>query len=176
MTRYLEPAEAVRVASTAVSLRRIADRLNIAPDEVFERVTFGLQEYGWDDDRLRAWDEIRAPLHAIVIDPNIELVVKTSDLYYKHKFHLHDSRVITDIRPVLNDERNDIDAAIIKNTFILDYSDGDETDCTLEINLTFEDLKQIRDEIERAISKTEVIQRLSEHRLGVPAIVFGSDW
>ncbi|MGN8096210.1 hypothetical protein [Methylobacterium sp. 22177] len=176
LSAFLEQDEALRVASSAISLRRTADRLQVSVDELLDALTNGLHEAGWSKENLDNWAQILPQLRAIITDSNIELAVKTSDLYYKHRYHVHEARVITDVRPVLNDERTDLEVAIIKNTFMVEYSDGNEDDLYFEVNLSYEDLKRLRGEIERAISKTELIQRLIEKKMNVPSIIYSSEW
>lgn len=173
---FLDESDALRIASTAISLRRIADRVEVSVDEVFDALTNGLLERGWGKDEIARWNEVSETLRKIVTDPHIELVIKTSDLYYKHQYHLHEMRVVTDIRPVLDENRTSIEAAIIKNTFVIEYSDGNEEDKHLQINLSYEDMKRIRNEFDRALSKTELIQGATEKNMNVPAIIFSSGW
>ena len=167
---------AVDLATMCVQLRRTAYRLQIDVSEVLDSITEGLREHDLPPDDLRLWDEVRRPLYGIATDPKIELVVKTSDLYYKHRLHLHEAKILTDTRPVLNDSRDSIEAMILKNTLYLEYSDGNEDDKYIEIVLQIDEIRQLRDELDKAILKTETIKKINEQKIGVPVIVYDAEW
>lgn len=167
---------AVAISKIAVSLRRIADRSENSLDEIMKALVNGLKQAGWSDVDINRWAEVSEPLKRIISEPSIELAIKASDLYYKHIFHMHDLTVTTDIRPVLNEERTAIEAAIVKNHMTIEYSDGEEHEDILEIVLSTADMKRIRDEMDRAIKKSELVKGAVEEKLRVSAIVYGSDW
>lgn len=167
---------AFKVAMMCVQLRRTAYKLQITVHEVLDSITDGLDDHDFSSDELKLWNDVRQSLERIATDPKIELVVKTSDLYYKHRLHLHEAKVLTDTRPVLNDRRDSIEAMILKNTLYLEYSDGSEDDKYIEIVMQIDEIKQLRDELDRAILKTETIRRINESKIGVPVIVYDAEW
>ena len=175
LSKVLNENNAVEVSAWAVQLRRIADRRQNSVDEVLTALVEGLEEYGWSAADIAKLKDILPPLRKIITSSNVELVIKSSDLYYLHTYHMHDARIVTDIRPVLSDNRSEIEAAIVKNLFVIRYSDGLEEDKNLEIVLSYEEMKRIRSEFDRALAKTEVIKKLVSEKLNVPTMVYGAE-
>ena len=66
------------------------------------------------------------------------------------------------MKPIFNDMRNDIVGGVIENIFYMTYSDGGEQESNLEISISQDELRRLRQLIDRAITKTDVLQQYLE--------------
>jgi len=176
LSSHLDEKSAVALARVALSLRRFIDKTGCTPAMAFASLREGLKDFGWAEAQMATWDTVSGPLRAIVEDQNIEFATKASDLYYRNAYHIHEMRVVTDIRPVLSEERDRIDGAIIRNTFFLTYSDGDENEKVLELAIARGEMERLRDELDRALKKTVLIDTTIKAALALPSIVYDKEW
>jgi hypothetical protein len=85
-------------------------------------------------------------------------------------------RVVTDIRPILSEQRDKIDGAIVRNTFFLTYSDGEENEKVLELAIARGEMERLREELDRALKKTALVGSTIQDSLAVPSIVYDKEW
>jgi hypothetical protein len=157
LSKYLEKESAARLATHLLSIRRLADRYLISPDKALDVVEEELVEKGWDENKLRQWREIKPVLNSIASVEKIEVVTKASSLYYQRLYHIHDLSIVTEMKPIFNEIRDDVVAAIVENKFYLTYSDGGEEERNLVISISYDELRRLGMLAERAIAKTDAL-------------------
>jgi hypothetical protein len=155
-----------------IALRRYGSKRGVAPDEVLNRLEAGLRHYGWDSEKLGLLTKIRGTIEKILSNESVYLTVKTGELYYDFAAHLHDARIVTDVRPVFDADRDVIKRAIAFSVLKIAYSDQLENEGQLEIVLTLEELEALRIECKRAIKKLNVVSAEIKNKWKIDSLVF----
>ena len=83
----------------------------------------------------------------------MSLLAKASDLSTDFERLFIKAKIITDIRPIFNDERTEILATAVTSTMRLDYITHDGDDGTMSVVLDISDLNMLRDECDKALHK-----------------------
>ncbi len=94
------------------------------------------------------------------------------DLYHDVRYHIHDIRVVTDLKPVFNEARSAIGCFIIHNVLTITYSDPFEGEQQVAITLDMEELGLLKDECERAILKTKTAQAELVGKMHAATIIY----
>jgi hypothetical protein len=93
------------------------------------------------------------PLGDLLTSAPMQRAAKALDLRNAYERILLTSRVVSDIRPIFDDETADsFEAAVVNHTLQLKYSDG-ARDHELHIAVDVDDLKRLREQIDRALKK-----------------------
>jgi hypothetical protein len=85
--------------------------------------------------------------------PSLKLGAKALELFHEHSNIFQEVRIITDIRPVFGQTTSNIEGALIVNCLKIKYFDASGPK-ELYIGVDEDDLKSIKETIERALSKT----------------------
>jgi hypothetical protein len=164
LKNHLTRSEADAVSSFLLGMRRNADRYKSSGADVIGAVTVGLREAGWDEAQLQSWQERQTILAEIIDSPYLKIAAKASTLYYLHSKHIHSMRIITELRPIFDDDRATILSYIIKNQLHLVVSDKNEKEDHYEIPIGIDELQVLQSEIDNAIKKTEGLKNEIEKR------------
>jgi hypothetical protein len=87
----------------------------------------------------------------------INLISKIRSVYSEHEKIFVDSRILTDVRPVFDEDITLIPAALIVHTLKLDYIQDDEKK-TFFVALDDEDIENLRQDLTRAEKKAKLIR------------------
>lgn len=89
---------------------------------------------------------------------SLKLTLKAIDLVSEEDYIFNDSKIITDIRLVFNDEleSNYRSALLVHHLYIEYYKDREQRKIVLALDLA--DLKKLKEHIERAIKKDDIIK------------------
>lgn len=159
LTRTFSKALPSQAASTLAefltSIQRWSQFHEVTPRDVLDALADGFRVDGWTQLDKDSWQTIRSTIEEIVDDRRLIVLTKASDLYYSHQFHLHSFKIISDLRPVLDDRRSEIIAMFCMNTLQITYSDGAENETSAFISLDIEEMIRLKGEIEVAIAKTK---------------------
>ena len=82
------------------------------------------------------------------------------------------ARIITDIRPIFNDDATDIDASVISYTLRLNY-DNPEGNHSLSIAMDESDIEELIQQCNRAFSKAQLSKDRMRNTAGIPTIISG---
>ena len=114
----------------------------------------GLTELGPDSEKLGL------RLASLIAVPTIEVSAKARDLWRANRETLMTARVITDLRPVFSDADGLKPAAgIITHSFVMrvmtsgGISEQSGSEAVHQISLDLDDLRQLKDQIQRALTK-----------------------
>jgi hypothetical protein len=106
----------------------------------------------WSEEELQRWDLVRPGLAELLGSSQISYLVKALELRYDYANLLESSRIITDLRPVYNDDASEIDGLVVSFTLRLGFT-GIDGKHGLSISLDESDVRNLLDECERAIRK-----------------------
>ena len=123
------------------------------------------------EDRRPAFSEL---LLAILGEPVLRRAAKARGLARAHERVLHTSRVLTDWRPVYDEDvSGDPPAAVLVHQLELSVHSSAGESQVIYVSLDDDDLSTLRSDIDRALSKSSSLQSFAEHT-GVPLYVFGA--
>jgi hypothetical protein len=146
----------LRQALSLASLRR---RRELDADEVVAGIRQGLRNAATssDDATLERWSAIEPSFLRLISSAKVETTAKVLDLSYDYANLLQTTRIVTDIRPVFDDEVTRIDGAVVSFTLRLNY-DNIEGSHSLSIAMNQADVESLRQQCERALRKSVLAQ------------------
>lgn len=163
------------LAATAISLQRLARQERVDPGIVLDALTQGLLRFGWDSKKIKKWDSIRSHLVDVIGHEATDVVAKSSDLFFRHAHHIHEIKIISDLRPVFSADRSDVVAFITQNVMSITYSNPHEKEDVLELSIGMDELENLRDEVEAALGKSRKLDELVTDKLRLRNRFYTSD-
>jgi hypothetical protein len=169
MTRAI-PDDAVETASRLlIGLAIIARENFTAQSEFLSALDEAVKSLEWTDDAPR-WEEVRDALAAVLYARDLVLAAKAIDLIFDFEKYCLNSRIITDIRPVFDDERNKIVGGIIMHTLRIEYRGDDGRRRSMSIELDNRDIERLAHSCADASQKMEAAKTLFRDKLTLPTI------
>lgn len=171
-----DPTAAEALFRQVISLRGLIRQTNLTSDEVFEalRETLSSGISQWTAEEVERWEQIEPMLLALFELDVVVLTSKALDLSYEYSHLLQRARILTDLRPVFDQDGTALKGAVIAHTLLLRYDDI-EGEHTLSVAVDEQDILSIQRQCERALKKAVTIQAHLEQTSGMKAIVPGSD-
>lgn len=106
---------------------------------------------------LAKWEALEPTLNRLVASRRVETTAKTLNLAYDYANLLRTTRIVTDVRPVFDNDVTTIDGAVVSFTLRLSY-DNNEGNHGLSIAMNQPDVKALRDQCDRALKKSALAQ------------------
>lgn len=143
------------VMRQALSLASLRRRRKLDADDVLAGIRHGLKtaNTAWDPPPLAKWKELEPSFRDLIASPKVETTAKALDLSYDYANLLQTTRIVTDIRPVFDNEVTRIDGAVVSFTLRMNY-DNLEGNHSLSIAMDQADVESLRDQCDRAIKKS----------------------
>ena len=110
-----------------------------------------------DDTVLAKWGELEPAFVRLLSSRRVETIAKTLNLSYDYANLLQTTRIVTDIRPIFDNEVTSIDGAVVSFTLRLSY-DNNEGNHGLSLAMNQTDVKALRDQCDRALKKGALAQ------------------
>ena len=154
-------ADADILVRQLLSLHGLQRQLNLDSEEIFGGLTSGLQESSGDKSEVARWESVSAIFRELFELPIVRISAKALDLSYQHSHLLQRSQIITDIRPLFDNEATTIQGTIISHKFLLRYDDI-EGEHLLSLAVDEKDLKSLIKQCQRALQKSEVVKKRLE--------------
>ena len=108
----------------------------------------------WTEDEISRWRALEPQLNNLFSLPNVSTIVKALDLAYDYTDLLQDVKILTDIRPVFNEDASGILGALVSFTLRLSL-DGREGRKSLSITVDEKDVEKLKQICDRALKKAE---------------------
>lgn len=167
---------AENIVRQVLSLLGLQRQRNLKIDDIFEGLLFGIEhaEKSWSRDDILAWDAVAPAFRDLLVHPRVRVVVKSLDLSFEYANLLQSARIVTDIRPVYDDNFDSpkIEAAVVSYTLRLRYTSSDE-DQSLSIALDEDDVVELLRQCQRARTKALMARELVQGKAGIPTIISG---
>ena len=140
-------------------------RRNLSADQLIEDVRRALNAAEDDKSRqiLDQWHGVAERLQRLLgVDQALSISAKALDVLFQNEHTLCTQRVITDLRPVFSAQPGDgVDAAVIVHTLKLTYHQDDgQTLKDIYVAMDGQDLKRLRETLERAEAKAASLRQL----------------
>ena len=153
--RFLAPEDAPLFTRHLIGLGTLCRHRDIPPDAAIDILVRRLRARGWEQADIAKWREREGLLVSIL--KQVTVVAKEVDLSYNYANLLSSAQIITDMRPIYDDDHTAIIGAIIANILRLEYF-SESGRHGLSIALDDRDIRRLQRSCEEALKKTEVAQ------------------
>jgi hypothetical protein len=140
-----------------LSLNGMRRQLNLRSDEVFLGLDSGLRRGGWGQEELAKWESVSGIFKELFDLPIVRLSAKALDLSYQHTHLFERAQIITDIRPVFNDDATEIQGTVVSHKLLLRYHDSMGTH-ELSLAVDKKDIEALIQQCNRALKKSETVK------------------
>ena len=161
------------------SLRGLMARNGFSVEELLLAVDASIERYAldaWKNKSYPKWKAAREPiaaaLRSIPNDSPILIYQKTKELTYAHQFVLTEVNVITDLRPVFDQNAEQVLALVLTHVLMISYQDGSDSR-RIEFALDATDMLKLQRAAERAQKKTALLRKATGEIRTWPLLVAG---
>jgi hypothetical protein len=138
-------------------------KYNVPSSDLLDSVQSGLHAQNVGDATLRNWHECRPVIERMLASAVVRLYAKARDIAFDFERLYARARILTDIRPVYDDERNVIIGTDITQTLRLDYFTSEQEAKSISVALDTLDVEQLKKCCEDALQKADVARKLIEN-------------
>jgi hypothetical protein len=161
------------VVRQALSLHGLVRQGRRSLPDVLEGIRSGIEaDSGWTDEEKEKWQAVEPQFRELVASPAVRLVTTAIDLSYEYANLLRRARILTDIRPLYNNDATEIEGAVVSHTLRLRY-DSIDGNHQLSIAMDELDVRELVKECERALRKATTARHLMKDKVNVPTIISG---
>jgi hypothetical protein len=107
------------------------------------------------------------------MSPAVVLPAKARELAFDFERIYTRARILTDIRPVFDDARNEIMGANVTQTLRLDYTSRNDSSTSLSLALDMSDIEELRKCCKDALRKATISREKIEASWGIEAALPG---
>jgi hypothetical protein len=159
------------VFSIAGSFRRNRS----TPAEFLERLDTTLTGDSKEDQRLSGWAECRPAFQHLLETDSVRIAAKAIDISYDFERVYLAGRLLTSIRPVFDEKREELVGSTIVQTLRVEFIAPNGDQSSISIAMDADDIKQLQGECERALMKAEKARSKIEKDCGIEAIIPGEE-
>lgn len=148
--------------------------MNAGLDGYLDAISSDL-EAAWaaDPSKIERWTRIRPLLAEMLCVDSVRITIKAQDVSYEYANLLQSSRIMTDVRPIFNEEGDEIEGAVVSFTLRLNLLNAGQPK-SLSIALDGIDLHVLLDQCQKACRKAETaLSRFSSKDIGIPLSIVG---
>lgn len=151
--RSNEVQSVMRQLMCLYTIRRMND---LSAKDLLEGLLYSIttSDPSWTEDEISRWRALEPQLENLFSLQNVWTIVKTIDLAYDYTDLLQDAKILTDIRPVFNEDASGILGSIVSFTLRLSLN-GREGRKSLSITIDEKDVEKLKQICERALKKAE---------------------
>lgn len=148
---------AVALCTQLISLDNFRREKKVDAEEVIDSLYGGLEATKLDADVKERLGEIRETLLSLLKSEWIRLPAKALKLSTDFEKLLVSGNVVTDVRPIFDEDRATIVGSIVSQTLKIQYVDraNMQKDVTLHLALDLDDVSNLISELEKAKQKAE---------------------
>ena len=159
-----------------LSLQGLRRRMHLTSEDIFAGLMEGLRPENsqWTDKQYQEWLEVCPLVQQLFNFEVVSLSAKALDLAYEHQELLKRATILTDTRPVFNDDASDIRGMVVSHSLLLSYDDA-EGDHVLSLALDNDDITYLKYECERALKKAATAKAQLQKRAGITTIIPGAE-
>jgi hypothetical protein len=157
------PVEIEGIVKQLLSFYNLMRQQSISVDDLLQSLEQGIKNADatakWSAQEIAEWAALCPQLRKLFTIPSLRIMVKAIDLSYDHSNLFQSARILTDIRPVFDDEASSIVGAIVSYSLRLSYSSS-EGSKNVTIALDDNDIKELIAVCQRAQKKASVSRKL----------------
>jgi hypothetical protein len=149
-----DPLKADIVLRQIMSLYTLKRQRDLSVDDLLDGLQHGIAAGPWTPEQISQWRDLQPKLRILFSLTTVQAVVKVLDLSYDYTNILQNVNILTDIRPIFNEEASIIEAAIVSFTLRL-YFTSLEGSKSLSVALDEEDVNKLLQSCKRALDKAK---------------------
>jgi len=159
----------------SLSLASLQRRRKLETDAVLTAIRNGLRTAlsEVDGDIQAKWKDLEPAFRRLISSSRVATTAKVLDLSYDYANLLQTTRIVTDIRPVFDNDVTRIDGAVVSFTLPLNY-DNTEGNHSLSIAVNKADVEALRQQCDRALKKSALARETME-KLPLRVTISGSE-
>lgn len=159
-----------------LSLYDFGHNEELQPREIVEVLTSAIEDLDppWNNKEQKKWQEACAPLENLLTISELGTICKSNELSKESSILLRDARIITDIRPVFNNDADKIKATLITHTLRIDYETQSDYQ-SLDIAVGYNDIESLLQTCQRALQKARIAKDFIDSTTSVKASISGDD-
>ena len=158
------PDEVNAVMNLLMSLVTLKRQRDLSVEELFEGIRNGItSKGGWSEGEVSQWKNLEPHLYRLFSLSSLETVVKALDLSYDYSKLLQTIKILTDIRPVFNEDASSIRGSVISYTLRVYYSTLGGQRESLSVALDEKDVKRLRERCDRALKKSQTAKNFMQN-------------
>lgn len=165
----MSEADARHVLYGLLNLLYLRQDMQISGEELLEVVTRHLQERApeqWKKDNLVCWCASQAKLAEALCERNpVAILEKARRLQYAYEHVLKSARVLTDVRPVFDDDADEMLGGIVTHSLVVEYTEN-RTLKRAHFALDTSDVVRLKLQCERAERKAATAETVLKSVLG----------
>jgi len=154
--------EVSSVISTIANWILVQRRMDLTSEEFMEGVTAFLESQSesiWSSDHRQAWrDRYDIILDILSSNNAVSLGAKAIELFFEHQLVLCSTRIITDLRPIFNDEATELIGFFSYHTLVARCVEGSQLR-EFHVALDKNDLTILKEQLERASKKASLLEK-----------------
>ena len=118
------------------------------------------------------WDSIALSIQGLIDSTPVRLVTKAMELSYDYANLLKRARILTDLRPLFDEEGETVEGGVVTHTLRIAYA-SDNGRHELSLALDLQDVKKLREQCDRAIVKATSIRDEFVESTKKPCLISG---
>ena len=126
-------------------------------------------------EQMEQWNSVRPIVERLLSSKSLTTISKAMDLAYDFEDLCIGSRILTDMRPVFDDQRAEIIGTIITQTLRVDYTSQTGTQNTISISMDEKDIEQLKKACESALQKAVNAKKLIQIVCGKETLMPGEN-
>lgn len=164
------------VIEQLLSLYTLRRQRRISASEIVEGLNYGIEtaRQKWNENQLATWKSLQPQLLLLFDIPNIWLAVKSLDLSYDYSNLLQSAKILTDIRPLYNEDASQIEGSVISYTLRISY-DSRAGNKSISIALDENDVRSLLEASERALKKASTAKKFMAEKGNVNVFICGEE-
>jgi hypothetical protein len=123
----------------------------------------------WNKEELDEWQKIRSPFEDLLNARSVVLIVKAIQLSYDYANLYEKGRILTDIRPLFDEDSLRIPAALVSQVLRIDYV-NEEGRHSISLAMDESDVERLRRACERALRKGEACEEVAGKESGIRVV------
>ncbi len=168
-------SDATQIVTQLMGLHSVRSQTGIDAAELYARLTVSLEDFSestWSKDDRKNWKSASASvIDALDARHPLSVFQKSMRLMYEYEHALIDISIVTDVRPVFDEEAKEMLRGIVANVLAIDYTEGNGSK-RLFVAMDSRDIEKLRKQCERAEKKIELLRRTLAN-LTVPTLMPG---
>jgi len=153
--------DARQIIAQLMAFHELRIGYKLSPSEFLDSVTQSLESdasQDWKEEHLENWIRNREVIQNL-LDPNnpLSFVHKSLRLSYEHQNIIFDTRILTDIRPVFDDDGQDLVQMLVSHMLKIEFHDGAKRQ-KLYVSMGTDDLRNLTEACERAQNKETTLK------------------
>lgn len=167
--------ETARILSQFLfSLATIRWQGNLPANELFQDLTSQIESLEWSDEEIQNWQDSVDSLVALLSLECVFTSAKAHRLSFDYSNLLLAARVITDIRPIFDEQHDNIIGSIISHVLRIEYG-SDDGHHSISLALDGSDVEQLQRACSEAIVKAKKAKLLMIESCQIEAFILGEE-